>query len=88
MALTIGETVVVRGTLAVVVSDQTIAGQEFVGIVPLQAVQYLPANQVNLPPPPVQAPGRVIGGPAVIPHMPTPPGTGMLAGPTPTRAAK
>jgi len=49
MSFTPGERVVIKGTLAVVVSDETVADQEFVGVVMPNAIQYVPASQVIQP---------------------------------------
>ena len=79
MSFTVGETVVVRGTLAVVVRLDTVAGQDFVGVVPLQAVQYVPAAQVNAPPNP--------GAPAT-PAAPAHVGPGAHVAPLPRGSVK
>ena len=77
MSFTAGERVVVRNTLVVVVSDETVAGQEFVGVVDTRAIQYVPASQVNVPPSPTP-PGPA--GPAAVP-----PGPAIPARPGPHR---
>jgi pyruvate/2-oxoglutarate dehydrogenase complex dihydrolipoamide acyltransferase (E2) component len=70
MSVEIGETVVVRGTLAVVTKLETVAGQDFVGVVPLQQVQYVPASMVNAPAGPA-APTQP-GGPSPATPAPAP----------------
>lgn len=72
MSFSPGEKVVVRNTLVIVVSDETVAGQEFVGVVDPRAIQLVPASQVNQPPAPA--------GPAT-PAMPPGPAGPVHPGP-------
>lgn len=74
MSFSVGQRVTWRGTVAIVTSDEIIAGQEMLGVVPVSVIQYVAADQVNQPPPPV--PPTPAGGPASGPVPPPgrPPG--------------
>jgi len=73
MSYSVGQTVSWRGTLAMVVSVQTVGEEDYVGLVPLQGIQYVPATAVNQPtPPPPSRPGGPPPPPPAPPPAPAP----------------
>lgn len=74
MSFTAGQKVIVQNRVFIVLSDETIGTEEVVGVVPPQAIQYVPAGMVNVPPATPPA-GPASPPPATPPvaHPTTPP---------------